>query len=157
MKTVSTHVFGHGVPTAPDVELLVKQYGIPIEGVPIPYSDVTKLINVEYGTHRFSSVTHAWRRHLYTKHNVATYCEDKCFIAASPDNRVNMGCGKIRSGVKAIRRSGVLLATSDRPRMSPDKQRLSDHYLHLAGQIQQMALVTAKTMTPPEIAVKKKE
>lgn len=63
-----------GLPTGPEVSILKQSYPDPQVGDRIPYAEVAAIIGRAPNTHRFRSVTNAWRRYLIDQGKVI-HCE----------------------------------------------------------------------------------
>jgi hypothetical protein len=58
-----------GAPVAPDVELLLRELGLPEPG-PIPHERLERALGVKRSEARYKTVTWAWRERLWNEHNV---------------------------------------------------------------------------------------
>ncbi len=120
-----TTLYFRGVPTKPDVDMLVRKYGVPAEGTVIGFVDIADCIGVPVDSSRFRTVVHSWRRLLIREHNVLLVAEgDKTFKAANPEERMRYASGKIAGGRKAIGRAIVVAHGTDAKRLTEASQKV---------------------------------
>lgn len=124
----------NGISTAADVIKLNEKFGVPSEGTKIPYADVSAVIKHPPGEGRWYVITRAWRHQMFRMHNV--WVEpfrneegdiEPAFIVADPSMRLRRGVVNHNSGMRRLRRVGVLLATTDRGRLDSQGQQAWDH------------------------------
>jgi len=75
-----------GMPTKPDVDVLLKYWDQLKVGDIIPYDEVGVLIGCTWRTERFKTVTTTWRARLMEKGIVIECRPGKAFYVASPDD-----------------------------------------------------------------------
>lgn len=81
----------NGLPTKPDVDLLMKTYTDLSEGDRIPYEDIEKVIDVDRATRgdRFKTVTDSWRKRMLEKGLVIECQKDVGFYVAAADDVIS--------------------------------------------------------------------
>lgn len=74
-----------GLPTKPDVDMLLKAFPELKEGDQIPYEEVSAILGVDKGSNRFRTVTNRWRDRL-VESGVVVYCDTgRAFYVATAD------------------------------------------------------------------------
>jgi hypothetical protein len=84
-KTDKHYSFKEGMPTKPDVDLLLKTFPDIKAGDKFAYEAVGKLIGNDWNTSRFKSVTNSWRGRLSEKGVILECMPGDCFYAATAD------------------------------------------------------------------------
>ncbi len=150
-ETKSNLFFG-GIPTAPDVDALIEEFGVPEIGVLISYSNISKVIGVPKDKNRFKSVTDAWKKRLDIKHNVIIEAiRNNGFKALSPSGRVGLGSRQIKSAVKKINNTTRILVRTDKKNLS-DSEKLFTEHIILTAPKKAMDIITApKQLEVPEL------
>ena len=86
-----------GLPTAPDVQLLLEKFPGLRVGDRVPYVDVQAVINVAPGSNRWRSITDQWRKRLRDK-SLVVECENgEAFYIATADQVSAATYGVLRS------------------------------------------------------------
>ena len=138
--------FQDGMPTGPDVEKLLKAFPELSNGDRIEYQSVKKLLNLDWRSNRWKSVTDAWRKRLEIDHGIIIKCDDgKAFYAATPGQisssiyGVLMGVGR---KLKRTRRKAIRVNTDDEAqRLVLDHQCLVLHSLERETRKQRMNIL----------------
>ena len=129
MSDKITSIFGAGVPTAPDVQKIIDETGVPNEGQIVKYSDIERVIGIKRRTSRFGTVAAAWKRRLKSENDIVMCAvENIGYKALTPSERITYSGGKIRSGVKSIKVGSVVASTTDRKRLSDDEKSRQEKY-----------------------------
>ena len=152
-ETKSNLFFG-GIPTAPDVDALIEEFGVPEIGVLVSYSKVSEVIGVSKDKSRFKSVTGAWRKHLYAEYNVFMKAiMNDGFMAMSPSERITFGSKGMKRKVKGMNKIIDILGATPKNDLSKDELLAQNHWT-LQGKKATMALITApKQLEVPELNV----
>lgn len=122
-----------GVPTEADVRRLIDAIGVPKIGDEITYKAICEVIKQTYPSARWWTVTNAWRMLLLRQHNICVAPhpdkEDDCqiFLALNDRQRLQRSIRGRRSGVRKVRRSHNLLASTARGMLPPEEQAVFDH------------------------------
>ena len=116
-----------GMPTDVDVRILREAFGVPAEGAEIAYADVADRIKAPVGSARFRTVTTRWRKQLQQDNDCFLVARNGAFRAATPSERLDVGEGKLRSGIRGIRRGGSIIDSTDRSRLTEDERKRADH------------------------------
>lgn len=125
---MAVQVFKGGVPTEPDVRLLLDKYGVPEEGTVMSYSEIELLLKIARRTPRWVAVTNRWRRHLLRHHNlVVGPINGQAFKVLSPAERISVGKTKINSGMRQVKRGYIVVEQTDRTRLSSEMAAEQDH------------------------------
>jgi hypothetical protein len=117
--------WNEGLPTAPDVNAIREKWPELKVGDRVLYSDISALLKIEIGSHRFRSVTTAWRKREEQEGRVIQ-CEKKtAFYVASADQTSSMTHGVLQSiGRKAKKhRKHLSIQKADDPQL----QSTMDH------------------------------
>ena len=140
-----------GIPVAPDVKRLMEAFGVPAESTKIPYDAVERLLGKDRKSHRFKTVTTAWRAELLRDHNVEIGVEASVgFVALTPSQRVKHGSGRVERGLRGVIRGGQRLQVIDHTRLTDEERDLRLHRIRLAGHIQLAAATDARRVSKPE-------
>lgn len=123
-------LFFGGVPTEMEVNRLREVF--PADslkpGDVLDYSEVAKVIDCEYRSHRFTTVTSRWRKILENECGVIVGTEPGLgFKVLDEPQKVDLSGSKLRSAVRAARRSYVVLTKVDRKQLSEEKLSRFDH------------------------------
>ena len=141
-----SRVFFGGVPTAPEVRLLREKYGVPPEGIVIPQEEVESLIGCPRTSHRYRTITNAWRKGLYRETLGACFIglQEGSFLTLPPQGRVDRAWRKTKSGFKGFRNAVSLLTTTERSRLTEEGRREADHAQLVCSRALEAARVLAK-------------
>lgn len=137
-----------GIPTDVDVRALHDTFGVPTEGQRIPYEDIAGVIGVEPRSNRWMTVVTAWRKRLIREHNVYLLARDGALIGMAPEQRVDLGSGKLRTGVRMFRRAHDVVSGTDRTRLSSEQKAQADHVQMVSASVIQSARLSARKVTP---------
>lgn len=78
--------FDEGLPTRPDVDLLLKTWPDPKVGERFPYDSIEGLLNLDRRDNRFRTVTTRWRARMYEQFGVVVEVDPgEAFYVASAD------------------------------------------------------------------------
>jgi len=142
-KTGSSVYFG-GVPTEPDVNKLIEAFKVQdmAPGDTILYSEVSKVIEQEYGTSRWQSDTNAWRKKVERVYGIIIGCDsvkpksdskdtedteyEKSFHILTEPDKVDFCGKKLRSAVKYARRSYIVAGNVDVKKLNDDQKKTYD-------------------------------
>lgn len=122
-----------GIPTEPDVNLLLRKYPAYEPGMSIPYEEVEQLLNVHWQTKRFGTVTRSWRRRILRMFNQDLSPRGGQFVVLHPHERINKQGGRLRSGIMIVGRSGRHLAMVPRQELSDIDIKRLDHFSRRAA------------------------
>lgn len=76
--------FDEGLPTRPDVDLLLATWPAPKAGDRFPYESIEKLLSISRSSVRFRTITNVWRKRLTDLFGVVVYAEtDIAFYCAT--------------------------------------------------------------------------
>jgi hypothetical protein len=122
-----------GIPTKPDVDILLGAFAVPEEDQLITYEQIGAVIGIEYNgpkMARYRTVVDAWRKHLAREHRLFSDPEIGVGIRFStPSQRVDSGTKKIASAVKAVSKtiSGVLdIPVERKGELTPEQRNRCD-------------------------------
>lgn len=147
---MSTHSnalpFNSGIPTGPDVDRLIAKFGVPTAGTVMTYAEISAAIGEAKGTHRFNSVTNAWRKRLYNAHNVLLSAVAKVgYEALANTKRVTVATGKFKHGLRAVRRAATVAAKTDTDGLSTNDVRTRDHIIGVGAKLTLVAATEARS------------
>lgn len=148
---MSNITFTTGIPTAPDVQKLVEEFGIPDHGRLISYKSIEEVIGVKQSEHRWRSIVLAWRKQLYREHNVILRPDPGTgFVAATASERVHISGSGYKSGLRKISRvADIALRTDDAP-LTPEEKRARDHIVKAGATLKLAAATCAKQLRLPK-------
>lgn len=146
---MSTPIYGRGITTEPDVAKLIEAFKVPNPGTVVKHSEIESLIGVKKETHRYRSVTDAWRKKLEKGHNVIMGPIPSIgFKSLEPDERADFIGDKYIEGARRIKRSYDVATRTDTAGMSPESRRVVTHYTNV-GSAFVLANATAAKALPP--------
>lgn len=149
---MSATVFMGGSPTAPDVAKLHEAFGIPTEGTLITWDAFEKAVGIIQNTHRFRTVLNAWRKAMFTKHNVVFGPQPgKGLIALAPNPRIERMTERARSGFRIIRKATIVAGATDRTRLTPENRKAAEHLDRIGANHRLAAAAAAKGIRLPEL------
>lgn len=137
-----------GLPTDIDVRALFEAFGVPNEGVVIPYETVAAVIKSPVTSNRWKTVTGRWRRRLVAEHNVYMLARDGAFSRRDPAQRIELGAGDLRSAYRRVRRSHIVTEGTDRSRLTEEQKKQADHILMTTGALMSAARLQARNEKP---------
>jgi hypothetical protein len=134
-----------GIPTDPDVRLLLARYGVPAEGWLIAHRELEEVLGVDRRSHRYGTVIAAWRKRLQDEHNVVLIAVPGVgYKVGTPDDRVEHGSRRIRTGQRITRRAYRVIGTTDLARASEPNRKQAERDLAVARAIIAAAQAEAK-------------
>jgi hypothetical protein len=145
--------FFGGIPTAVDVKKLQEKW--PVQemnpGDIFLYSDVSALIKADIRSNRFKTVTNKWRRDLEHSDGVliGTADSDK-FVVLSDSQKLNLSGSKLRTAGRAVRRSIVVHAFTNRKKLTEAEQATYDHQQQVQAKIAAAAQLKRHQVGLPE-------
>lgn len=78
--------FAEGLPTRPDVDLLLKTWPHPKIGDRFPYEAIERLFNLSHRDNRFRTITNSWRHRAYEQFGVVIEVDaGEAFYVASAE------------------------------------------------------------------------
>jgi hypothetical protein len=119
-----------GIPTAVDVRKLLQAFGEPTEGTEVTHDDIERVISHRRDSHRYRTVTNAWRQQLRRDHNIEMGAVPGVgFRCLNAEERVSAGINGIQSGARKQLRSikRVCSVQTDDPVLTK-KQELATRY-----------------------------
>jgi len=139
-----------GLPTAPDVKLLVERYGVPEPGL-IPHAEISALIGIPWPSARYTTVTNVWRNKLEQESNLLMRVEPGLGIRIL-DDRERAPFLKHRTFgiVRATRKTAIRARNIPTEKLEPRDQAEA---LHLQTHIAMMYTAMqngAKALQPPK-------
>lgn len=137
-----------GLPTEIDLDKLREAYGVPKEGDVISYDEISKLIGVGVRSHRFVTVTTAWRRNLVREHNVYMKAHDGKFEVMNPSARVNLGSQKLRTGARCFRKANIIVTSTDTGRLTAEQKEQARHIQMITSAAIQSARLKDRSERP---------
>lgn len=160
-----THLpFDDGLPTRPDVDLLLRTWPEPKVGDVFPYEAIEKLLGISHGQARFRTVTTNWRKRLREQCGAVVEAKaGEAFYVASADEISARTYGVLKFvGRKANRHRRKLAIV----KIESDQQRATiEHQARLMLAVEKDAKKArmnilppaAKTETRPQIAPPKEK
>ena len=121
-----------GHPTEPEVRMLMEKYPSLSSGDAISYADVESVIGVKRISHRYRTITGAWRKRMYREFNITIGAVPNTgFIVLDAHERVNLASNHMRSGVRRIRTSGDLAQNTEKSGLNEQELKACDHLVRV--------------------------
>lgn len=145
-------MFWNGVPTAPDVNRLMKAY--PVEmmraGWAVGYNDVADVINVGPNESRFKSVTLAWRKNLERDYNIILQAGTPtgCFSVLAEPEKVGLSRSKLRSAINNARRSMRVSAAVNLDELDESARKDHDFNINKGGALLAIGQIKPRAKLP---------
>jgi len=137
------------VPTAPDVRRLVDAYGVPTIGTLYTHDEIEGVIKESRTSSRYRTVTLAWRRQIEREHDIILGAEPgQGFVALRPEERIDYSGRKLKTGVRAVRRAGRVVSTTDTSKLTREQVERADHVRRVAGAVTAAARIEAGKHQP---------
>lgn len=144
---MSTTPFFGGVPTAPDVQKLIDQLGVPEVGTLIAYDTLAGVIRSHPDSSRFISVITAWRKRLDREHNVIMDAvPNKGYKILDPKGRVAQSSNRLKSGMRKVRRAADVALRTDAATLTDDEKRARDCVINVGSQTQLAAATESRKL-----------
>lgn len=143
--------FFGGIPTEMDVRTLIEQFGVPKAGTSITYDEVASAINQKIKSHRYGTVTNAWRRKLFREHNVIFRAREGKFTVMDPGQRVFHGGERLRRGAREFRKANVIVTSTDRAKLTDEEKAQADHIQLTTATAIQACRIQARLKTPVQL------
>jgi len=138
-------LFFGGIPTDSDIRLLEETIGIPEIGKIVPYEDVEEILKISKDSSRFKTVTVRWRKKVERDHNVIIGTERGIgFVAKDSASRIDIGSGKLKSGLKSIRRANKVVSSTDHTDLTDDQIQVARHVRHITSSLVGAARMESK-------------
>jgi len=130
--------------TAPEVRLLLDEFGVPEEDTLITYKQVEKTIHCKKASVRFRTVTDAWRRLLEREYKRLMLTVMKVgFKAATPAERERESCSQIGKGHRRVIHAVKLDLNTDLKRLDVAARARVSHRQEMVT-VQRLMLQTQK-------------
>lgn len=116
-----SRIYLGGVPTRPDVERLLAELNAE-PGTSIAFEEVEGIIGVGWQSARFTTVTGAWRRHLFREKGIQVKREGGAFHLLTADGSQDecvRGLGKV---VRSARRLRIRVDVIDQRKLSKERR-----------------------------------
>ena len=144
-------LFFGGLPT--DIEMAKLREAYPeskmSSGDFFPYSDIEKLIELEWKSTRFRSVTNRWRRVVEGETNIFIHPDPgKGFKVLTEPEKLALSGKKFGSAGKIARRSFVIGSRVDRKALSENELTALDHLASGAAKIHAAAQIKRQLELP---------
>lgn len=153
---MSSNNFFGGIPTGPDVNRLLAEYPIEklTEGTLIDYECVAKIISNPVRSTRWISVTTAWRKRIENDFNVILSCDPnkKAFVVLTNGEKVELSRQKLRESAKKAKRSMIISARVDLPKLTAEERKAYDFNTAKAAAIMASAQLRNGKKALPEMA-----
>lgn len=108
---MSGKLFRGGVPTRPDVDLLMK---ISVEpGTRIDYATIEDMLGIVRGSSRFRTVTQAWRRRLFREQRLQVEADGAAFVVLTAAQAVSAAATRLHRVGRAAGRTVVRVEAID--------------------------------------------
>lgn len=143
--------FNEGLPTRPDVDLLLKTWPEPKVGDRFPYEVIEQLLNLDRRDNRFRTVTTNWRKRMHESMGVVVEAEaGNAFYVASADQITARTHSVLRFVGHKARRHRRKLASA---KVENDQQRATvEHQARIMLAVEKDAKKSRMNLLPPSTA-----
>lgn len=140
----------NGIPTAPDVKKLTDKFNSLAVGDFISYKNIEQTIGALHGTGRWATVVTAWRKQLFRELNIILIPEPgKGFKVANPEERVHLSSSRFTSGMRKVKFSKTVAATTPAEELTPELARARTHLIAVGAALELAARTQAKELAYP--------
>jgi hypothetical protein len=155
--------WNEGLPTRPDVDLLIRTWPEPKIGDVFAYESIGKLLRVDPLSNRFRTVTNAWRDRLRKDMHLNVFTRDAHeFFVATPEETAARTWGVFqhvanvgRGHGKRLQAANVYASEATRPVLE-HQMRLAGALVREAKKARMNALPSTEVKEPPKISPPKK-
>jgi len=148
--TQKLYPWSEGLPTKPDVDLLLKTWPEPKVGDRFPYEAIEALLRQERDTARFKTITNKWRDRL-REIGFTIECEPgKAFYVATSGQVSAATYGVLRSVGRKARKHRIKLAIA-KP-VDDAERSVIEHQARLMGSVERDAKKARMNLLPPTAA-----
>lgn len=115
------------VPTKADVDLLIREIGIPDEGSEILKKDIATLLRISDKSQRFGTVIACWKSRLFEAHNVCmipTYRGS--WIAAAPEDRITEAVRLRKQAIGRMTKAITVAVSADTSRLCDESRAIQN-------------------------------
>jgi len=141
--------FCRGVPTDLDVRRLMDHFRTLHQGQEIPYEEVAQILGITKGTHRWASITTAWRKRVLAEQHLVIGCDPGVgYVILDDPSKADMSARKLKSGIRSCRRSVRVGALVDHSRLTPEQIERATHTNRVATAILSTATEQTKRFQP---------
>ncbi len=133
------------IPTKVDVDRLIAAFGVPESGTKITYADISKTIGYEKDTFRWRTVTEAWRKKLYSHHNILFEAiRNDGFLCLNPNERIGWSVRKVATGKKSMMKGVNVCQSTDLNSLDDNNKELWRHISHIPNRLKMAELTESK-------------
>jgi len=150
-KTTKQRLYFGGIPTEPDVKKIRERWpddSLKV-GQVITDEDMQNLILCDYGTSRFRTVTHAWRKALELAGILIGRERGVGFLVLNDSEKLDLQEGKVKTSVRAMKRSREIGTHVDRKKLT-DEERTRQDFLDVKAANALLSLQTQSRAELPE-------
>lgn len=149
-----TSVFRGGIPSGPDVEKLMKAFGVPDPGI-ITHDSIEKIIDQQKETYRYVSVVMAWRKKLFREYNVHVVGERGVgYRILSEPERVDFARHGLAKNAKHVMRQHQAALLINIGKLDEVARKKHDHVMRasaaMANAVQNTERELTNALRPPE-------
>jgi len=137
-----------GLPTEPDIARLNAHFGKLEAGMSISYEDIGRVIQSPHGTHRWSTVTTAWRKKLSEARVYFRAQDGNRFVVRNIEETGIYGADLNRRGIRSIRASSRVLSGVDVAKLTPETRARVDRALAAQAAFTLASATAAKALPP---------
>ena len=152
----SSEVYFTGRPTGPDIDEIIKNYPVnKMEaGETIPYAAIEEIIHEKRETHRYKTVTAAWRKRLFNNHNIVIDADGatKQFVVLSNSGRVTHSGKGIVKAIRSIGRAGRVASRTPLAGLTSAEVRTRDHIVSTSASLRSIYKVGQRDLVDHAIA-----
>lgn len=131
---VESKQYSRGVPTGPDVDRMVENFGAVPEGESVPCADIEDVLGVRRDQSRYRTVMAAFRRRMFHERNVDIEGNGEGgFVVNTPERRIARAGKMVETGRRVVGRAVLLACQTDASRL-PDDCRAERERISSIGQ-----------------------
>lgn len=154
VETAKLIPYRKGIPTKLDVERLIAKFGVPAIGSTINYADIEEVLGCNRKSHRFGTVTNAWRKRLDREHNlILAGNREGAFEVLPPHRRVNYASSGFKQGLRKVTRAADIAVRTSVEALNAEERRVVDHIVTTSGTLISMAHAAAKDIGRPKLGL----
>lgn len=140
----------NGIPTAPEVSALRAEWPEIKQGDFLPYPDIERIAKCKRGSHRWVSVTQAFRKQLLRELNLFLVPDPgKGFKVATNAERVHHHANSYKSHVRGVKRASALASTTPDDGLGAQEKIVRQHLMMVGAAIDLADKTHAKQITFP--------
>jgi hypothetical protein len=143
--------FFGGIPTEIEVRRIMERWPMTDmkEGDEIAYADMAAVINSEYGSFRFRTVTSRWRKMIENEAGIIIGTKEaRCFVVLNNGQKLSLSRAKMRMSGRAALRAYKTAAVIDAKKLTDAEKKEYDHTVSKAAAVMATMRIKSKNILP---------